>query len=706
MKLGTKVTVWITLTVIVSALGVGISIALKSQETLVNSILREKLNATETNALMLSTLLNGHIDVLMEVANRPLTQTMDVERMRPVLLQDIPRISGVLDLGILSPEDGLARYIKGGDVGQLGDRDYVKEALAGKPALRVLFSRITGQLVAVYAVPIFSNESRTKVAGVLIARKDGIKTLSDETNNLPHGMKTAYAFLVDRTGTMMAHKDTKMVLDQFNPITASEKDTNWLSMAGMIRTALAQKKGGGIYHVGKEEFVASYAEVPGYPWLLFTGAAASEVNGYLDELWHYIGVLLAIFIVSGIIVSYFMGLSIALPLKKCIHIAKEIANGNTNIEIKVKARDKSEIGVLSSEMSSMLGSIKMLYDDSIYLAGEGLEGRLSSRADAGSLKGGFAHIIGGMNNVFEAVAAPINESMAVMDRLAHKDLTARMDGSYKGEFAKMKENLNTVVQNLDDAMSQVSEAATQVSAASGEISSVAQGLAEGSNVQASSLEEVSSSLEEMSSMTKQNADNSNQAKVLATEARNAANEGDAAMKTMANAINQIKQSSDNTAKIVKTIDDIAFQTNLLALNAAVEAARAGEAGKGFAVVAEEVRNLAMRSAEAAKSTTEMIEESVKNAEGGVKITEEVARSLEEIVDRVGKVGDLISDIAAASSEQAHGIKQVNDAVMQMNSVTQQNAANSEESASASEELSSQASELANMVSAFNLSINN
>jgi len=239
--------------------------------------------------------------------------------------------------------------------------------------------------------------------------------------------------------------------------------------------------------------------------------------------------------------------------------------------------------------------------------------------------------------------------------------------------------------------------AEQVTSASGQVSSASQSLAEGATEQAAGLEETSSSLEEMSSMTKQNADNAQQASNLSVEARNSADSGAQAMSRMNNAIEDIRKSSDETAKIIKVIDEIAFQTNLLALNAAVEAARAGEAGKGFAVVAEEVRNLAMRSAEAAKNTSNMIEESVKNAQNGVDIAGEVTKTLDEIVQGVGKTTDLVSEIAAASQEQAQGIDQVNTAVAQMDKVTQQNAANAEESASASEELSAQAESLNGIV---------
>jgi methyl-accepting chemotaxis protein len=250
--------------------------------------------------------------------------------------------------------------------------------------------------------------------------------------------------------------------------------------------------------------------------------------------------------------------------------------------------------------------------------------------------------------------------------------------------------LRRIIDGLSSGSQQTASAAAQVSSAS-------QSLADGASRQAAAIEETASSVEEMASMTKQNASNASKARDLAATAKSSADKGGDAMGEMNKAIDDIKQSSDATARILKTIDEIAFQTNLLALNAAVEAARAGEAGKGFAVVAEEVRNLAQRSAEAAKNTAEMIEESVRNAESGVSISRKVDEALGDISEAAKQVNELVADIAAASQEQATGIDQINTTVAQVDQITQTNAAGAEESASAAEELSGQAEELGWMV---------
>jgi len=243
----------------------------------------------------------------------------------------------------------------------------------------------------------------------------------------------------------------------------------------------------------------------------------------------------------------------------------------------------------------------------------------------------------------------------------------------------------------------MNEGADRVAITSGQVSAASHSLAQGSSEQAASIEETSSSLEEMSSMTRQNAENAMQADNLMKETNQVVKKANADMGNLTSSMEEISVASQETSKIVKTIDEIAFQTNLLALNAAVEAARAGEAGAGFAVVADEVRNLALRSAEAAKSTADLIEGTVKKIGGGVELVTTASDAFSEVATSAGKVGSLVGEIAAASSEQAQGIEQVNIAVNEMDKITQQTAASAEESASASEVMNAQAEQMKELV---------
>ncbi|MBX7136544.1 MAG: hypothetical protein K1X83_01075 [Oligoflexia bacterium] len=250
--------------------------------------------------------------------------------------------------------------------------------------------------------------------------------------------------------------------------------------------------------------------------------------------------------------------------------------------------------------------------------------------------------------------------------------------------------ISTMIDRMRSASKELTSSAQQVASSS-------QALAQGATEQAASLEETAASLNEIASVSKHNSENSQQGCQLSDSVRRAAEEGTRTMSSMEQAIQSIRKSADETEQVVKIIDEIAFQTNLLALNAAVEAARAGEAGKGFAVVAEEVRNLAQRSAVAAKDTAEKIRHSKTLAQEGVKATELVARSLDTINQNAMKSAELMKEIAASSNEQTTGVEQVNLAVTQLDKVTQQNSAAAEESAAASEELSAQATTLNEIV---------
>ena len=384
--------------------------------------------------------------------------------------------------------------------------------------------------------------------------------------------------------------------------------------------------------------------------------------------------------------------------KSLADAAASVSAGDISNDVAIRS-DKDALGQSFVRLQS---TMRQLLTQTGTLVSAAKSGVLDKRGDATLFSGAYRDLVGGINDTLDAMVTPINEASAVLARIARKDLTARVAGNYQGDFSKIKDSINTAADTLDDALRQVHVASEQVASAGHQIATGSQSLAHGASEQAASLEEIGASLQELSSTTEQTSANTRQAQQMTEATLARVGEGRASMDRLTAAIESIKESSDQTARIVKTIDEIAFQTNLLALNAAVEAARAGDAGRGFAVVAEEVRSLAIRSAEAAKSTSALIEGSVRNAQHGVQLNAEVIDKLGAIDADVQRVASVVADITTASVQQRDGVVQINLAVEQLNSVTQQVAANAEESASASEELAGQAMMLTELVGTFSL----
>ncbi|RPF49941.1 methyl-accepting chemotaxis protein [Thermodesulfitimonas autotrophica] len=348
------------------------------------------------------------------------------------------------------------------------------------------------------------------------------------------------------------------------------------------------------------------------------------------------------------------------------------------------------------------GIIGGLLGETRHLVDAAVSGRLNVRGDADKIDWEFRGIIKGINNVIDAVMRPINEAAAVLKEVATGNLTVAVTGDYQGDHAVIKNAVNTAIEAFNEFLGQAANAVEQVASGAQQIADTSQALAQGATESASALEESNASMQQIAAQTKLNADNASQANRLALQARESAERGNEQMGGMVRAMGEINESAANISKIIKAIEEIAFQTNLLALNAAVEAARAGKHGKGFAVVAEEVRNLAQRSAKAAKETAELIEDSIRKTELGTKIAEETAKALEEIVQNVTKVTDLVGEVASASKEQALGVEQVSVGLGQVDQVTQQNTASTEELAATSQELSGQAQLLREMLRRFKL----
>ncbi len=379
--------------------------------------------------------------------------------------------------------------------------------------------------------------------------------------------------------------------------------------------------------------------------------------------------------------------------------ADRLASGDLSATV----QERSEHDMLSRSINRATETLRSILGEANTVIDAARNGDLSKRGDAAQFEGAYRDLMAGTNQMLDAVVEPIAEAKAVLTRVADRDLSARVEGTYKGEHAAIKESLNSALENIAQVFASLTTAIDQVNSAASEIGDGSQELASGASDQAGAIDQVSNRIRVVDERTRANVASAREARSAMERANVSTEQGVERMVALAEAVGEIKRSADATAKIVKTIDEIAFQTNLLALNAAVEAARAGDAGKGFAVVADEVRSLAIRASEASRNTATLIEESVAKAETGVKLNESVQRRLEEIRAGVQGAAAIMNEIAEGAVSQEQELAEVSQSMAQIGDLTQRTAANAEESASAAAELSAQAREMHDLAVQFKVS---
>ena len=339
------------------------------------------------------------------------------------------------------------------------------------------------------------------------------------------------------------------------------------------------------------------------------------------------------------------------------------------------------------------------------LISEAADGHLNARIDSSSFAGFQLVVAKGINLMLDKVIEPVNETQRVLEAMAIGNLSVQMQGSYKGEYARLQASLTTTLNKFNETVSKIRHTGGEISSRSREISNSNISLSDSTTEQACSLEETAASMEQMTTTVQQNADSAEQADEIAQATSAAASASGKIAEQTAQAMLEVSQSSQQISEIVNVIDNIAFQTNLLALNASVEAARAGEQGRGFSVVAQEVRNLAQRSADAAKDIKQLIEDSVDRIHVGTNLAQKSAVSMGQIVDSITQVSAIVTEIAGASKEQATGILQVNKAIEQIDQITQRNAAQVEETAAATDSMSQQSDEMMSLMEFFHINSN-
>jgi len=550
-------------------------------------------------------------------------------------------------------------------------------------------------LMASFVHPIFRNQQFIGIVG-------GDVTLEyiDQMISKIKYYQNGYSFLLSGNGTFVAFPDSAVVGKQnLQDYARAHQNEDLIHIANEINAGkdgifesldpVSDKKS--IYvsrHFGKGN------------WTLVSVIPKNEMMHEINLLCLKLilislSAILVICLIAGLIAS-----KMSMNIKACVLAANQIAGGKTDIQLDSGGTD--EIAQLKQSMQLMSENISKMTEDTISLCQNAISGHLSERADLSKHKGDYKRIVEGFNQTLDAIINPIQEVMEILRLMSEKDLGHLITHNYQGDLENFKQNINKACTIIESSLTQVALSIEQINIATEQISAGNQAFAEVSGRQASMYQEISGAMDKISSISSKNSEFASKGKSLSVQTMGSIEQGYQSIHTMNQSMQMILQASADTEQIVKTIDAIAFQTNILALNAAVEAAHAGEAGKGFAVVAEEVKNLALRSADAAKQTYHLIEISKEKAENGVKILDETTHKFKDIHSGFDQLNQIIIQISDSANEQIQEVDTVYQDIRNLNEITQQNAANAEESAASSEELQSQTAELQSLISQFKL----
>jgi len=575
----------------------------------------------EANAELLKTRLESSLLQLWEIANRARTRTMDWEGVvRENLTPDVSRIDS-LDMGLVFP-DGTTHYVTDNSVANLGDRDYVMQAFAGKNAVSdVLISRVINKPVVMFASPILLNdEPGAPAIGVLVARKDGGSFLYSFIQQTSSSRKNGYSFLISTDGTLAAHPNPDLVLQQYNLIQEAQKDPSLKSMGDMAAKAIRENSGNTSFVENGREMICAFTKIPDYPWIFVVAEDKNEMLSHLAQIRLTMFGIGAICAVAGIIIAFITGRSIAKPVVHMALLLKDIGDGDLTKRIDLFSRD--EIGDLSHHLNSTLDNIKSLI---ITIKKE-------------------------------------SETLSDIGSFLAKNIT---------KSAESVDEINATIQAIKSRAINQAASVTETNATMEQISLNIDKLNEHVERQGDSVSQSSSAIEEMLA---------NIQSVTQTLVKNAANVGElmeaseigrTGLNDVASDIKEIARESEGLLEINSVMENIASQTNLLSMNAAIEAAHAGESGKGFAVVAGEIRKLAESSGEQSKTISVVL----KKIKGSI---DKITRSTNNVMDKFAAIDNgvkIVSDqeenIRNAMEEQGAGSKQILEAVSLLNEITDQ-----------------------------------